>query len=382
MKNILIISHTYIVPINRIKWQRLVACFNDVSLTMVVPRRWPTHIFTHEARIAAIEQHERLKIVVLEVVNAGNEIAYGYYPDDLARVIIACNPDVIQVEQGDRAFSYFQVIVLTKLLGLKAKLCFFTWVNWRSADSLKHRCSWRLLGRLNRWFSDGVITGNHDAQRILHDDGFLKKSVVIPQLGIDRLFGGLQADVTKGKMIGFAGRFVCEKGIMLLLDAFTQLADLYPDWQVLLVGDGPMKASVMAYVQKHNLEHRVIIRPPVVHHQIAHLLRVCEIFVLPSYDTPSWREQFGHVLIEAMACGVPIVASDAGEIPYVVGDAGLLFAQNRVDALIEALSRMMQSPKLRKEYAERGYQRMLDNYTHEIIAAKTYQFWQDLGVIE
>ena len=54
-------------------------------------------------------------------------------------------------------------------------------------------------------------------------------------------------------------------------------------------------------------------------------LRALDALVLPSESTPLWKEQFGHVLIEAMACGVPVVGSDSGAIPEVIGEAGLLF---------------------------------------------------------
>ncbi len=380
---ILIISHTYIAPINRDKWKVLANQYQDVDLTVVVPTIWPTHLFTHQAGNLSDEPGTNLRFVPLSVFYPGNEVRYGYGLDALVQVMITCKPDVIQVEQGDNAFSYFQTILLAKFLGIKARICFFTWVNWRPKTSLKYKCSWGLLSKFNQFFSDGAIAGNHDAQVVLRDKGFGKPMVVIPQLGVgvrrsprwSECNERVEGSDGRKNTIGFIGRITEEKGVMLLVQAFKNLAQNYPDWNLLFVGDGPAKKLLIEYVQQNNLTERVIFKNSVSHHEVAQVFSELSIFVLPSYDTPTWREQFGHVLIEAMACRVPIVASDAGEIPHVVGDAGLIFKQQDEERLRACLVRLMDSEKLRSELSELGYQRMLQNYTHEKIAEKTYKFW-------
>lgn len=375
--NVLVIGHTYIAPINRDKWKSLVEHHADVDLTVVVPTTWPTHLFTHHAGDLSIEQQPRLRFIALPTWFAGNEVRYAYQWHDLARLLCSVKPDVIHVEQGDNAWSYCQTILLTKLLGLRSRFCFFTWVNWKPALSLKYRMTWGLIERFNRWFSDGAIVGNHDAQVILQDKGFKRNVVVAPQLGVnEKVFGGEPHSFPYH--IGFIGRITHEKGVILLLQAFHHLMPAYPTWNLRFVGNGPAKHELIDYVQRNNLANRVIFNDPVSHHEVANVFNALAIFVLPSYDTPTWREQFGHVLIEAMAARVPIVASDAGEIPYVVGEAGLVFKQKDVASLQICLEKLMRNADLRQQLVQKGYQRMVQEYTHKKIAGKTYQYWREL----
>jgi glycosyltransferase involved in cell wall biosynthesis len=73
-----------------------------------------------------------------------------------------------------------------------------------------------------------------------------------------------------------------------------------------------------------------------------------------------------------------VIGSDSGEIPHVVGDAGLVFAEGRVDALLSHLARLLDDPDLRADLARRGRQRVLDRYTQAQIAARTYQVYQEV----
>ena len=67
--------------------------------------------------------------------------------------------------------------------------------------------------------------------------------------------------------------------------------------------------------------------------EVPAVLRALDVLVLPSLTTPSWKEQFGRVLQEAMACAIPVVGSDSGEIPHVIGDAGLVTPEGDAAAL-------------------------------------------------
>src|SRR3712207_5261624 len=100
-------------------------------------------------------------------------------------------------------------------------------------------------------------------------------------------------------------------------------------------------------------------------------LRTFAILVQPSLTRRNWKEQFGRALMEAMACGVPVVGSESGEIPRVIGDAGLVVPEGDALALRQALRCLLDDPALRAQYGRRGRQRVLDNFTHARIAART-----------
>ena len=106
--------------------------------------------------------------------------------------------------------------------------------------------------------------------------------------------------------------------------------------------------------------------------------RDLDALVLTSRTLPNWKEQFGRVLVEAMACGVPVVGSRSGEIAHVIGDAGLIVPEEDVDALRSALLQLMQDDALRTELGRRGRRRVLERFTQAQIAAETVEVYRSM----
>ncbi|HEV2352696.1 MAG TPA: glycosyltransferase family 4 protein, partial [Puia sp.] len=104
-------------------------------------------------------------------------------------------------------------------------------------------------------------------------------------------------------------------------------------------------------------------------------LNCMDVLVLPSLTTPTWKEQFGRVLIEAQACEVPVVGSDSGAIPEVIGKAGLIFPESDAQGLKGHLQRLAASPSLGKKLGRQGRQRILNLFTNQIIADKIYRIY-------
>jgi glycosyltransferase involved in cell wall biosynthesis len=115
--------------------------------------------------------------------------------------------------------------------------------------------------------------------------------------------------------------------------------------------------------------------PPI---QVAQRMRQLNVVVLPSRTTTVWKEQFGRVLTDAMACQVPVIGSDSGAIPEVIGDAGLIFPEGDVTALANCLRQLYESPELARKLAERGYARVMQLYTQERIAEQTADFYRQM----
>jgi glycosyltransferase involved in cell wall biosynthesis len=103
-----------------------------------------------------------------------------------------------------------------------------------------------------------------------------------------------------------------------------------------------------------------------------------DVFVLPSRTLPSWKEQFGRVLIEAMSCAVAVVGSNSGEIPHVMGEAGLLFAEEDVDLLCSHLQRLLDDPRLCAKLGQLGRKRVLAHFTMQSIAAQTVDIYDTI----
>jgi len=115
----------------------------------------------------------------------------------------------------------------------------------------------------------------------------------------------------------------------------------------------------------------LVLATGIPHQDLSKYLSLMDVLVLPSKTMPTWKEQFGRVLIEAMACQVSVIGSSSGAIPEVIGKAGLVFKEGNAADLRAKIEQLKSSPKVRKELAQKGYRRVLDNYTFEKIAVAT-----------
>jgi glycosyltransferase involved in cell wall biosynthesis len=103
-----------------------------------------------------------------------------------------------------------------------------------------------------------------------------------------------------------------------------------------------------------------------------------DVLVLPSRTRVNWKEQFGRVLIEAMACDVITIGARTGAIPEVIGDAGLTFREGNVEELRNHLQALLDDNSLREELRQKGRQRVIEQFTQAAVARHTYRVYQDL----
>jgi glycosyltransferase involved in cell wall biosynthesis len=169
-------------------------------------------------------------------------------------------------------------------------------------------------------------------------------------------------------VIGFVARLVEEKGVFVLLDA---LAGLRCSWRLHVIGRGPQEAAARRRAKRLGIPDRITWEPGIASTSMPSRLRTFSVLVQPSLTRKHWKEQFGRAVMEAMACGVPVIGSDSGEIPNVIGDAGLIVPEADPVALCAALSRLLGDAALRAECARRGRARVLDRFTHRRIAEAT-----------
>jgi glycosyltransferase involved in cell wall biosynthesis len=106
------------------------------------------------------------------------------------------------------------------------------------------------------------------------------------------------------------------------------------------------------------------------------VLMISKTFV--SSTRPNWMEQFGRVLIEAMACETPVIGSSSGEIPNVIGDAGLIFQEGNVQELSARVRQLLDDPALYAQLATQGRQRVMENYTQQRIAEQAYEVYLEM----
>jgi glycosyltransferase involved in cell wall biosynthesis len=370
---VLVVGHTYMARINRDKLYEL-ARHDGVEVHLITPKKWNTGMHLLESELF---EGENIRVIPLRTMLAGNEAFYFYLPSYFFQ-IRKIRPDIIHVEQGADAFSYFQTLIARKVFAPKAKCLFFTWVNCE----VHNRFPLSFFETFNLRHSDYAICGNREAADLLQRKGFEKPIKVLPQLGVDtELFRRKDVSGLRTRLgfehftIGFVGRLVREKGVLDLVEAASRLKDPF---HLLMVGSGDLKDAILQRASHLGIDKKVRIIDSVSHEQVVDYLNCLNVLVLPSHTTQSWKEQFGHVLIEAMACEVPVIGSSSAEIPNVIGDAGLVFEEGDVDDLRRRLEALMGDEHLRFELARKGRRRVLERYTHRRIAEETLELYKEL----
>ena len=384
---ILVASHTYIVNLNCEKLRQLAHLEPGVEVSVVVPKRWRPGGVQNKLIEMQPRTEGNFRVVPISNWSQNNQglLTFG---TEIIPFLREFRPQIIQVEQGAKALGYAQLITLNQLLNLQAKNVFFTW--WNLPYQSKFPVSW--LENYNLRHTDGAVAGNKDGAEILREHGYRGSVKVMPQLGVDeQLFSpqpqpelASQLGIEDEFVIGFVGRFVEEKGILTLIESLTQLRSL--PWKLLLLGRGQLKDSILEKAEQAGIKDRLILVESVPHDQVPRYINLMNALVLPSETTytfktltaAGWKEQFGHVLIEAMACRVPVVGSDSGEIPHVIGDTGLIFPEGEAIALQDCLRQLIEHPQLAQKFAQAGYERAMEKYTNKALARQQLNFYQEL----
>ena len=282
-------------------------------------------------------------------------------------------PDLIHAEEEPDSLAALQVALARRLFAPRAALLLYTWQN--VDRNRRPEVEWVLARSLRA--ADGVLCANREAEAILRRRGYRGFTCVLPAIGVDgaAFQPGPARPAQDGLIVGYAGRLAPEKGLDVLLAAAARCG---AEVQVRLMGAGPGRPALEAQALALGLADRVQFRPPAPPAQVADFLRELDVLVLPSRTTPVWKEQFGRVLAEAMACGVPVVGSESGAIPDVIGEAGLTFPEGDAEALAERLLALRRAPGLRRELAERGRARAAEHFSVEQIVAATLDVYRQV----
>jgi len=150
--------------------------------------------------------------------------------------------------------------------------------------------------------------------------------------------------------VGYAGRLVASKGLTDLLAAVRKLS---APVELLMIGDGELRGQLEGEPIPGS---KLRVLDSLSHAQMADGYAQLDVLVLPSRTTRTWKEQFGRVIVEALSCGVPVIGSDSGEIPWLIEltGGGVVFPEGDSDALAAALNRLRDAPELRASLASSG----------------------------
>ncbi|MBI5081953.1 MAG: glycosyltransferase [Chloroflexi bacterium] len=345
-----------------------IAAHDDIELTVAVPPEWKD-----ERGTLKLEKiYTRGYRLVTQPILFNGSFHLHFYPrfESLVRQV---QPDVIHIDEEPYNFATFHALRLAQKY--HARTLFFSWQNLNRRYPFPFNAiESYVLNHINY-----AICGNHDSVEVWRSKGYTGKIKVIPQFGVDTdLFSPLHPFTPSSFhpfTIGYGGRLVKEKGVHILLHAFARLND---HSRLKILGSGPQRDSLEQLARDLNVRDRVEFLNWIPSTETPDFSRSIDVFVLPSLTQSNWKEQFGRALIENMACGVPVIGSTCGEIPNVIGDAGLVVKEGDDLELANALIRLRDDLDLRNDLAKRGRERVLEKFTQKRIAEETVGVYREL----
>lgn len=337
----------------------------NLKLTVVVPPFWRDE----RGAISLERKHVEGYELIVAPLYLNGHFHLHYYPT-LAQIIARVRPDVLHIDEEPYNFATFHAARAMRRHNPHAHILFFSWQNILR----NYPPPFSLVEKYVYQHADAAIAGSLEAQSVLRRKGYNKPLVVIPQFGVPESFAphASPRDDTQ-IIIGYAGRLVREKGIEVLLRALAQVRA--QNWQLKILGSGPQYASLAQLARELNIDGRVNFAAWVASDDMPSFYHSLDVLVVPSLTQPNWKEQFGRVIMEAMACGVPVIGSSSGEIPNVLGDAGIVVPEANVDALAHALDALIQNRAQRQVMSERGRRRAQTFFSQQRVVDDTYALY-------
>lgn len=367
---LLTIGHSYVVGMNR-AWPRALASARpSARVTVAAPAAFLGDYGAVALAAESLDQSIELSKLPTLMARSGHRLLYAPRPlaELLARrrwsaVLAWCEPYTLAGGQIARAAARHAP---------GSPLVFATFQNLNKR--YPPPWSWierQAMARADGWIAFGRLVEQNLAERASYRD---RPHSVIP-LGIDtdrfRPRDRSRDEPGRPLTIGYAGRFVTEKGVMFALDVLARLAAVegLPPWRAEFVGGGPLEGEIRRLAGS-----RVRVRTAVAHDAMPEVLRSWDLLLAPSLTTSAWKEQLGRIVLEGMASGLAVLGSDSGEIPHVIGDGGIIVPEGDLDAWFLALRSLLVESGSPAWWGARGRSRVLGAFAWDAVARSTWNF--------
>jgi glycosyltransferase involved in cell wall biosynthesis len=375
-RRLLSISHSYVIGLNRRLPNELARLGgDDWEVTVVAPRR-----FDDQLRSARYEPlpDERCDVRAIDV-HLSSEPHVFFWSHALSKILR--QPwDVVHLWEEPYVIGGIQPALMTPRA---IPLVFATFQNITKHYPFPFGSLERtVLSRAAGWIAYGETVARAQIGRKGYSERPVAKippAVDVDLFRPDRALGasirrqlGWSEDGTP--TVGYLGRLVSEKGLSLLTDTLDQMQ---VPWRALIVGTGPLERELREWMKRY--PGRCSLMTSVRHAEVPGYMNAMDVVAVPSRTTNNWREQFGRVVVEAFACGIPVIASDSGELPFTVGDAGVIVHEGDGDAWARRLQELLRSPETRRDLGVRGRDRATSQFAWPLVARKTLDFLSDVA---
>jgi len=365
---VLRIAHSSLTPALRHRERAMARCYPDVDLEVLTTERWreaemmveaaPDDLFPVRTARTYLSKHIQL---------------FAYDPRPVITALKSHQPHLIDL--GHEPYS----VACAELLTLRDWFAPGVPIVMQANQNINHNYpppfNW-LEQRAFRRVACAYAC-SETVVEVLRAKGFTKPAPIVPfGVNTDAFRPRPAGRKPSGPLtIGFVGRMLPGKGLDLLAAALEKLKS--EEWQLLIVGDGPEREGFEQRLAAAGLSDRATFTGAIKFDLVPDYFHQIDMLVLPTETTKRIREQFGRVLVEAMASGIPVIGSTCGAIPEVIGDAGLVFTEGDPEALAEALRRMLSDEELRERLVVAGREQV-KQYSWDRVADKTYELYRQV----
>ncbi len=335
------------------------------TVAVAVPANWPAGA----AERPTWSEDAGIRVVPVPVRGDADAATLSWSRRALRTVLTEFRPDLVQVEAEPWWPLAAQVAALTARLRVPMALL--------ASQSVAEPRT--LLERLRRGrvlrSTAGLAAINRPAARLLAKERGDLAPAIVPLQAVEVPATPPARRPHDAFTIGFVGRLVPERGLDLLFRASVRLRG---DWTIQVVGTGPAQEELEQLAERLGIGSRVTWLGGLPRQRVGEIWPGLDCLVLPARTTPRWVESVGLALLEGMAHGVPVVATESGALPDVVGDAGILVPEEDPDALGLAVERLKLMPEERARLATAGRRRAMAEFTDAALARRTLAWWQEV----
>ncbi|HSV43003.1 MAG TPA: glycosyltransferase [Candidatus Bathyarchaeia archaeon] len=375
-----VVSHALVQEVVHKRWRLLAQKF-PVEVTLIVPKVWRARWLVDEFvfRPRSVEE-EHFRVLPLPTTTTRYWGKYFFCSRDMG--FKSLSPDVIYTIQEELLWVHQQVIRCRNAWAPDARMLFFS-MNALGVPQQRWDQQWRW-----RWVKenyDAALGHYPGCLKSLREAGFKKPVFLQTQVGIDEAL--YEPDESRRQemrvrlglhgrfVVGYAGRLTRDKGLDVLMASLSMLSG---NWALLLLGNGDYRLEIERMVQKRGWQDRVMLAGTVDQREVADYLRAMDCFVIGSRTRPGWIDTFPNALVQAMACGVAVVGSDSGAIPYIIQDAGIVVPEGDVEKTAEAIQHCLDDGGQRISYGQKARARAVVEFGAEALAQHFYGILQQV----
>jgi glycosyltransferase involved in cell wall biosynthesis len=338
-----------------------------VSLAAAVPDRWAAN--DGRSRGTVWGDDTGVRVVPVSVHGRMAEPARLHWNSKtLRRLLTDFRPDLLHIEEEPWTQPASVAVRLGRRLGIRTVLS--------TAESLPRGYSLRQRFRRERSLrlAHGIIGANRLALALATKRRPAIPHLTLPQIGVTPP-PAIPRVPHHGLAIGFIGRLVPERGLDLL---FRACVGLTGKWTLTVVGTGPSQEELEALAERLGISARISWLGPLPREAVDQVWPHLDCVVFPARTTPRWVATAARGALHAMANGVPVVATDSGALPEIVGDTGRIVPEEDVPALNGALEELHADRAECERLGAAGRRRIMEEFSDEAVAGKTLTFWRSL----